>query len=93
MVLYCINSGSLHPSFVTQTPLSFFDRGCLFLEQVLLMVCRLHRKLQITAMTLGSKVNKNLSNTCMVLTKVPHILYCMTIANMTFESKVKVTII
>ena len=38
---------------VTGTPLSFFDRGCLFLAQLLLTVCKLQRKLQITATTWG----------------------------------------
>ena len=39
---------------VTPTPLSLFDRGCLFLAQLLLMVCKLQKKkLQITGMTFG----------------------------------------
>ena len=35
----------------------FFYQCCLFLAQILLMVCKLQIKFQITAMTLGSKVN------------------------------------
>ena len=50
---------------VTRTPLSFIEYGCFFLAQLLLMVCSLHKKLQITAMTLETKVNKNMSYTFM----------------------------
>ena len=38
---------------VTPTHLSFVVQGCLFLAQLLLMVCKIQQKLQITAMTLG----------------------------------------
>ena len=46
-----VNVKYTYNQFVTGTPLSFFDRGCLFLTQLLLVVCKLQRKLQITAMT------------------------------------------
>ena len=42
---------------VTRTPTSFFDQGCSYLAQLLLMVCKLQSTLHITAMALESKVN------------------------------------
>ena len=42
---------------VTRTPPSFFDQGCSYLAQLLLMVCKLESMLHITAMALESKVN------------------------------------
>ena len=59
---------------VTRTPPSFFDTGCSYLAQVLLMVCKLQSTLHITSMALESKVNKNLSYSGMFLTEVLHIL-------------------
>ena len=37
--------------------LSFFDQGCSYLAQLLLMVCKLQSMLHITAMAMDSKVN------------------------------------
>ena len=36
---------------------SFFDQGCSYLTQLLLMVCKLQSTLHITAMALESKIN------------------------------------
>ena len=59
---------------VTRTPPLFFDQGCSYLAQLLLMMCKLQSMLHITAMAPKSKVNSNLSNSGMFLTEVLHIL-------------------
>ena len=60
----------------TRTPLSYFDRGCLFLAQLLLIVCRFQRKLQIiTAMTLESMLIRICLTRVCFLIKVLQILY------------------
>ena len=42
---------------VMRTPPSFYDQGCSYLAQLLLMVCELQSMLHITAMALESNVN------------------------------------
>ena len=46
--------GQIYVQSVTNSSLNF-DRGCLYLAKVLLMVCKLQRRLHIIAMFLGSQ--------------------------------------
>ena len=51
-----------------------FDQWCSNLAQLLHMVCKLQSTLHITAMTLESNVNQNMSYSGMFLIEVIHIL-------------------